>query len=51
MRRFVISAHFTHYDLAHLAVNIVAVALLTVAKLPELHGVRIFHVNEASVDD
>lgn len=33
-----------------MAINLIVVAIQIIAKLPELHGVRIFHVNEAKVD-
>lgn len=38
------------YDSTFLAVNLIVLAIQIVAKLPELHGVRLFHVNEAKVD-
>ena len=41
------TAHMTKYDTWHLAFSFVQVAILLVAKLPEMHGVRIFHINQA----
>ncbi len=37
----------TDYHPVHLAINTVVLLVLVAAKLPELHGVRIFHINEA----
>lgn len=36
--RFMVSAHFTNYDVTHLVINLVVLAILIAAKLPELHG-------------
>ncbi len=44
------SAHFTAYDFTHLVVNLAVLAVLVAAKLPELHGVRIFGINSAKTD-
>lgn len=37
---------YTEYDAAHLVVNGIVVAVLIVAKLPEMHKVRLFGVNK-----
>jgi membrane associated rhomboid family serine protease len=42
---FLVSMHFTHYDVAHLAVNIATLAVLIVPKLPEMHEMRFFGIN------
>jgi hypothetical protein len=49
-RSFVVSSHFTSYDFLHLVINVAILAVLIIAKIPEMHGVRIFSVNRASVD-
>ena len=37
----------TKYDHWHLLLNSIQVAVLLIAKLPEMHGIRIFKINEA----
>ena len=46
-RRFLIVCYATEWDRVHFAVNAVIVAVLFVAKLPELDGVRVFNINGA----
>jgi hypothetical protein len=47
---FLVSSHFTNYDIAHLAVNLTMLIILVAAKLPELHGVRIFGINSGKTE-
>ncbi len=47
---FLIASHYTSYDWVHLAINGAVLAVLLIAKLPEMHRVRLFHVNEKQVD-
>ena len=47
---FLVCSHFTDYALTPLAINGALLAILIVAKLPEMHGVRIFRINKAPVD-
>jgi hypothetical protein len=49
--RFLVVSHFTDYDKTHLFINGVILAVLLVAKFPEMHGVRLFRINKATVDD
>jgi hypothetical protein len=44
---FMVSAHVSLYQPIHLAINLAVLAILLVAKLPELHGVRILGINKA----
>lgn len=48
--RFIITCHATDYSLTHLVVNGILNTILVVAKLPEMHKVRIFGFNSAKVD-
>ena len=47
---FLVSAHAIASDPLHLFINIVILAVLIIAKVPELHGVRLFGVNKAHVE-
>ena len=40
----------TSFDVTHMAINIAVLVVLIIAKFPEMHKVRLFHVNEAKVD-
>ena len=40
----------TKWNMLHLAINAAVLALLIIAKLPEMHGVRLLGVNAARVD-
>jgi membrane associated rhomboid family serine protease len=48
--RFLITAHFTHYEMMHLIVNAIVLAVLLVAKIPEMHGVRLLGINDGRVE-
>jgi hypothetical protein len=45
--RFLVTAHFTNYELVHLVINATVLAVLLLAKLPEMHGVRLLGFNRA----
>ena len=45
------SAHAILGDTLHLSINVGVVFILIVAKLPELHGFRLFGINKSSSDD
>lgn len=49
-RRFLVCSHFSGYNATHLAINGVVLAVLLIAKLPEMHGVRIAGINKAPTD-
>ena len=51
-RRFLVTAYFINWGLSgwmHLGINFVILVVLVVAKIPEMHGVRLFGVNAAPV--
>ena len=45
--RFMVTVHYTDYDLPTLAVNLVALAILLLAKFPHMHKVRILNINSS----
>lgn len=45
-RSFLLASHHTVYDLNHLLINTFVCAVNIVAKLPEMHKVRIFGINK-----
>eukprot|EP01138_Halocafeteria_seosinensis_P012781 gb/GECG01013057.1/.p1 GENE.gb/GECG01013057.1/~~gb/GECG01013057.1/.p1 ORF type:complete len:197 (+),score=10.77 gb/GECG01013057.1/:1-591(+) len=47
---FLITCHATDYEIQPLIINGILNTILVVAKLPEMHRVRIFGVNRAKVD-
>lgn len=44
--RFLISAHYTHYNAVLFAINLVPLIIVLIAKLPALHRVRFFGINK-----
>lgn len=46
MCRFLLSTHYSHYDVTLFTVNIVSLLVILVAKLPQLHRVRLFGINK-----
>lgn len=44
-RSYIYTCHVTDYSALNLAGNTLAVFILVVAKLPEMHKVRIFGIN------
>ena len=49
-RSFLVTCYGTKWNMLHLAINAAVLALLIIAKLPEMHGVRLLGVNAARVD-
>ncbi|KAI9093436.1 ORMDL family [Phlyctochytrium arcticum] len=47
---FLISTHYTHYDLTTFILNLVSVLIVLIAKLPAMHRVRIFGINQVYTD-
>ncbi|KAH6577054.1 hypothetical protein BASA62_001052 [Batrachochytrium salamandrivorans] len=43
---FLLSTHYTHYDFPTFMVNLTSLVIVLVAKLPSMHQVRLFGVNE-----
>lgn len=48
--RFLVTCHVTDYEVKYLVINGILNAILVIAKLPEMHRVRILGVNRAKVD-
>ena len=48
--RFLITAYFINWGEGgwHLAANFILLVILVVAKLPEMHGIRLFGINRAA---
>ena len=47
---FLCSAHAILGDATHLGINAALVLTLTLPKLPELHGFRLFNINKGNLD-
>ena len=43
--RFFLASFYTKYDPYHFAVNAISLLTVLIAKLPQLHGVRLFGIN------
>ncbi len=43
---FLLSTHYTRYDLTTFAVNFIVLMLQLIPKLPSMHRVRIFGINK-----
>lgn len=43
---FLLSTHYTHYDVPTFVVNLVALVVVLIAKLPSMDRVRLFGINE-----
>ncbi|KAK3102657.1 hypothetical protein FSP39_012938 [Pinctada imbricata] len=43
---FCLASFYTKYDSLHFIVNLAALGLSVIPKLPQLHGVRIFNINK-----
>ncbi|OBZ86662.1 hypothetical protein A0J61_05288, partial [Choanephora cucurbitarum] len=43
---FLLSTHYTHYDVFLFGINFTALLVVLVAKLPVMHRVRIFGINK-----
>lgn len=49
--RFLIASHATDYATVPFVINAICTIILVAGKLPEMHGVRLFHINEGAKDD
>ncbi len=50
-RSFTAVTHFTGLEhKAHLAANALVLGVLLLAKIPEMHGVRIFRINKSTTE-
>ncbi|KAJ3150304.1 hypothetical protein HDU86_006695 [Geranomyces michiganensis] len=47
---FLLSTHYTHYDLTTFAINLASLLVVLIAKLPAMHKVRIFGINKSYTD-
>ncbi|KAK3828420.1 MAG: ORMDL family [Benniella sp.] len=43
---FLLSTHYTHYAASAFAVNLLATVINLIAKLPSMHQVRLFNINQ-----
>lgn len=48
--RYLVTCYAVEWDLQHLWINSLVLLVCIVAKLPEMHGVRLFRINAARVD-
>ena len=46
LRRFLLSTHYTHYAPFAFTINAVATIINLIAKLPSMHQVRLFDINQ-----
>lgn len=44
--RFLLSTHYTHYDVFLFGINFTALLVVLIAKLPVMHRVRVFGINK-----
>ena len=47
---FLVVCYGTNWSTLHLSINAVILAVLILAKLPEMHGVRLFGLNRPRID-
>ncbi|KAI8970389.1 ORMDL family-domain-containing protein [Mycotypha africana] len=47
---FLLSTHYTHYDMVQFAINFCSLVIVLIAKLPSMHQVRIFGINKRTED-
>jgi len=47
---FLLSTHYTHYDAFTFLVNFTFLAVVLIAKLPQLHKVRLFGINRLEIE-
>lgn len=48
--RFLLSTHYTHYDVFLFGINFTALLVVLVAKLPIMHRVRVFGIGKVDYD-
>lgn len=46
--RFLLSTHYSRYDLQTFAINLIVICIQIFAKLPAMHKVRIFGINRTA---
>lgn len=49
-RSYLVTCYAVDWERQHMWINSVALVVTIVAKLPEMHGVRLFQINAARVD-
>jgi ORMDL family len=47
---FLIVCYATNWQTEYLVFNVVVLCILLIAKMPGMHGVRLFHINEVKTD-
>ncbi|KAJ3300462.1 hypothetical protein HK104_000047 [Borealophlyctis nickersoniae] len=47
---FLLSTHYTHYDLPTFMINLASLIVVLIAKLPVMHKVRLFGINKEYPD-
>ncbi|EGF77625.1 hypothetical protein BATDEDRAFT_27467 [Batrachochytrium dendrobatidis JAM81] len=48
---FLLSTHYTHYDFLTFMINLTSLVIVLIAKLPSMHRVRLFGLNETKRED
>ncbi|KAF1797902.1 ORMDL family-domain-containing protein [Mucor lusitanicus] len=48
---FLLSTHYTHYDMLQFAINFCSLVIVLIAKLPAMHQVRIFGINKRTSEE
>ncbi|KAJ3411650.1 hypothetical protein HDV05_001859 [Chytridiales sp. JEL 0842] len=46
---FLLSTHYTHYDFPTFMINLTSTLIVVIAKMPQMHKVRIFGINERRI--
>lgn len=46
VHRFLLSTHYSRYDLGTFCINVAVLAVQLVAKMPFMHRVRLFGINK-----
>lgn len=49
--RFLVSTHYTHYDLPTFLLNLTSTLIVVIAKSPQLHKQRFFGINKIADQD
>ena len=47
---FLIVSYATNWKSEYLLTNFIVLVILLIAKMPGMHGVRLFHINEVKTD-
>ncbi|KAI9355493.1 ORMDL family-domain-containing protein [Pilaira anomala] len=48
---FLLSTHYTHYDVLQFAINFCSLVIVLIAKLPSMHEVRVFGINKRTEEE